>query len=107
MRKVVFLLVVFVCAAAGFGQDVTQGTLLAASGKSGRELGFCPLKSTAVKAEITGFIGRVTVKQEFENRFGAPIEAVYLFPLSHKGAVDNMTMTVGGRTIRASIMKRG
>ena len=104
MRKVLSLLVVLVCAGLAIGQDATQGSLYASS--KGKELGTCPLKTTAVKADISGFLARVTVKQEFENSFTTPIEAVYVFPLSHKGAVDRMTMTVGTRVIRGKIMRR-
>lgn len=106
MRKSVFLLVVSVCLVAGvFGQQTTEGTLYAVD-KQGAEMGACPLKSTAVKADISGFISRVSVRQEFENSFTVPIEAVYVFPLSQNGAVDAMTMTVGDRVIRGKIMRR-
>ena len=105
MRKVVFLLWIVVSAAAAFGQDVTQGSLLAV-GKTGKELGTCPLKTTAVKADISGFTARVRVRQEFVNSYSQPIEAVYIFPLSQNGAVDQMTMTVGTRVVRGKIMKR-
>ena len=107
MCKSVFLLGVLVClAAAAFGQgQSTEGSLYAV-GKDGAELGSCPLKTTAVKADISGFISRVRVRQEFENSFTQPIEAVYVFPLSQNGAVDDMTMTVGERVIRGKIMKR-
>ena len=37
MRKVVFLLAVLVCSVAAYGQDVTQGSLLAV-GKTGKDL---------------------------------------------------------------------
>jgi Ca-activated chloride channel family protein len=69
-------------------------------------LGACPLKHTSVKADIAGFIARVTVTQEFENNFSQAIEAVYTFPLSQNSAVDDMTMKIGERTIRGRIMKR-
>ncbi len=105
MRKLLFLLVVLVCSAAAFGQNATEGSLFAI-GKQGKDLGVCPLKSTAVKADISGFLTRVTVKQEFENSFTEPVEAVYVFPLSQNGAVDRMTMTVGDRVINGKIMKR-
>ncbi len=105
MRKVVFLLWVVVSAAAAFGQGTTEGSLYAV-GNKGVELGACPLKSTTVRADITGFISRVSVRQEFENSHPEPIEAVYVFPLSQNGAVDSMTMTVGTRVIRGKIMKR-
>jgi Ca-activated chloride channel homolog len=105
MRKVLFLLWIFVCSVAGFGQEATQGSLFASDAK-GRELGACPLKSTTVKADISGFLARVRVTQEFENGFTEPIEAVYVFPLSQNGAVDDMTMTVGTRVIKGKIMRR-
>ncbi len=105
MRKIIFLLWIVVCSVAAFGQQTTEGSLYA-SGKTGAELGACPLKSTAVKVDISGFISRVRVRQEFENNFTEPIEAVYVFPLSQNGAVDEMTMTVGDRITRGKIMRR-
>jgi Ca-activated chloride channel family protein len=105
MSKVFALLFVFVCAIYAHGQEITQGSLLAAA-RDGKELGSCPLKSTAVKSEISGFLARVNVRQEFTNEFDQPIEAVYVFPLSQNGAVDDMTMHVGERIVRAKIMKR-
>lgn len=106
MRKIAFLLLVFVCLAAGAAaQAVTEGSLFA-SDRNGKELGACPLKTTSVKADISGFLARVNVRQEFENKFNTPIEAVYVFPLSQKGAVDQMTMTVGSRVTRGRIMRR-
>src|SRR5437016_820830 len=66
----------------------------------------CPLKHTDVKAEISGFLARVTVTQEFENTSADKIEAVYTFPLSAKAAVDDMTMLVGERVVKGTIKKR-
>lgn len=106
MQKVPFLLALVLCLCAlSFAQDVTQGTL-EAFGKKGKQLGACPLKGTAVKAEISGFLTRVKVIQEFENNFYEPIEAVYTFPLPAGAAVDDMTMKIGERTIRGQIMRR-
>ncbi|HYJ92422.1 MAG TPA: VIT domain-containing protein, partial [Pyrinomonadaceae bacterium] len=109
MSKLVLLLLVVVCAFSAIGQssgpEITQGSLYAYD-KKGKELGDCPLKNTAVKTDIAGFVARVHVTQNFENSFPFPIEAVYTFPLSQNGAVDDMTMTVGSRVIRAKIMKR-
>jgi Ca-activated chloride channel homolog len=83
----------------------TSGSLqvLDASGKPKAE---CPLKHTDVKAEISGFLSRVVVTQEFENSFTEKIEAVYTFPLPQNAAVDDMTMTVGDRTVRGKILRR-
>ncbi len=44
----------------------TSGSLLAVD-SSGKPKGACPLKHTDVKAEISGFLSRVNVTQEFEN----------------------------------------
>ncbi|MEZ5429305.1 MAG: VIT domain-containing protein [Pyrinomonadaceae bacterium] len=83
----------------------TQGELNAV-GTDGKAKGLVPLKHTDVKAEITGFLSRVKVRQEFENNFTEKIEAVYVFPLPDEAAVDDMTMHIGERVVRGKIMKR-
>jgi Ca-activated chloride channel family protein len=83
----------------------TQGSLQALDA-SGKPAGICPLKHTDVKAEISGFLSRVVVTQEFENPFKDKIEAVYTFPLPQAAAVDDMTMRVGERTVRGRILRR-
>jgi Ca-activated chloride channel family protein len=65
-----------------------------------------PLAHTSVQADVAGFIARVTVTQTFVNPFKEPIEAVYVFPLPHKAAVDDMTMKIGQRVIKGVIKKR-
>lgn len=105
MRKINILPVILLACAAAFAQEITQGSLYAA-GKNGIQLGACPLNNTEVQTDISGFMARVKVVQEFENMFSEPIEAVYTFPLSQNSAVDNMTMRIGERGIRARIMKR-
>src|SRR5262245_41129522 len=84
---------------------ITQGQLriLDSKGKPG---GLCPLKHTDVKAEVSGFLARVTLTQEFHNPREEKIEAVYLFPLPQRSAVDRLTMDVGGRVIRGEIKRR-
>lgn len=79
----------------------TSGSLSRLDGK-----GLCPLKHTDVNAEISGFLARVTVTQEFENPYGEHIEAVYVFPLPSNSAVDDMTMLIGTRTVKGVIKKR-
>ncbi len=86
-------------------QAVTQGSLLSLD-PQGRPQAACPLKHTGVKAEISGFLARVTVTQEFTNPFQDKIEAVYTFPLPRNSAVDDMTMLVGSRTVRGTIKRR-
>src|SRR5512146_1162177 len=85
-------------------QAPTPGSLQIV-GKDGTA-GFCPLKHTDVRAEISGAIGRVTVTQEFVNTSEDKIEAVYVFPLPQNAAVDDMTMQVGERTIKGVIKRR-
>src|SRR4051812_6412230 len=92
-------------AARAQGNNATAGGLQAIDAK-GNSVGACPLKRTTVKAEISGFLSRVTVRQEFENPFKEKIEAVYTFPLPQNAAVDDMTMEVGGRTVRGRILRR-
>lgn len=89
---------------SNFG-NAGSGQLLAMA-NSGKQLGQCPLKHTDVQADISGYVARVTVKQTFQNPFKDKIEAVYTFPLSENGAVDEMVMKIGGRTIKGSIKKR-
>lgn len=79
---------------------------LSAVDRSGHKLGQCPLKHTAVTAHISGYVARVTVKQVFTNPFKDTIEAVYTFPLSQSGAVDDMLMKVGDRVIHGTIKAR-
>ena len=83
---------------------ITQGALLI---RGGTEVKLeCPLKRTDVKASITGPLARVTVTQEFRNQATDTIEAVYVFPLPHNAAVDNMNLLVGDRVVKGAIRKR-
>lgn len=75
-------------------------------GKDGKELGICPLKHTAVEANIAGFVARVHVKQQFINTATTPVEAIYTFPLPNDAAVDDMTMHIGKRMVKGQIKKR-
>src|SRR5215216_6617338 len=92
-------------AAATTGK-ITQGSLQVVDPEKGVITAACPLKHTDVKAEISGFLSRVIVTQEFENPFKDKIEAVYTFPLPQNAAVDDMTMRVGDRTVRGRIKRR-
>ena len=93
-----------VTVAAAQGSE-TQGALQVLDA-TGKPKALCPLKHTSVKAEISGFISRVVVTQEFENPFKEKIEAVYTFPLPQNAAVDDMTMLVGDRTVRGRVLRR-
>lgn len=86
-------------------ESETQGALQVLDA-TGKPKAICPLKHTSVKAEISGFISRVVVTQDFENPFKEKIEAVYTFPLPQNAAVDDMTMLVGDRTVRGRVLRR-
>ena len=89
-----------------FAQTGETSGSLAALDATGKAKGLCPLKHTDVKAEISGFISRVVVTQQFQNPFKEKIEAVYTFPLPQNAAIDDMTMIVGERTVRGKILPR-
>jgi Ca-activated chloride channel family protein len=72
----------------------------------GKPVEGCPLQHTSVKAEVSGFVARVSVTQIFRNPMKKKIEAVYTFPLSADGAVDSMVMRVGDRVVRGLIKRR-
>lgn len=84
-------------------QEITQGALRV---EIDEQIIECPLKHTDVKANISGFIARITVTQTFHNPYDEKIEAVYVFPLPHTAAIDDMTMTVGDRRIVGLIKRR-
>jgi len=67
----------------------------------------CPLDHTDVQVDISGFIARVTLTQKFHNPSSAPIEAVYVFPMSDRAAVDSMDMRIGDRTVQGVIKEKG
>ncbi|NUQ61831.1 MAG: VWA domain-containing protein [Pirellulales bacterium] len=85
-------------------ENVTQGALRATRKDGG--MVECPLRHTDVGADISGFIARVKVTQTFYNPTDERIEAVYVFPLPHEAAIDDMTMVVGDRKIVGLIKRR-
>jgi Ca-activated chloride channel family protein len=65
-----------------------------------------PLRHTDVNARIDGYISSVNVRQQFENPFSEKIEAVYLFPLPEKSAINEFVMTIGDRRIRGILREK-
>ncbi|HEX7896643.1 MAG TPA: VIT domain-containing protein [Planctomycetota bacterium] len=65
-----------------------------------------PLKHTDVKAQISIYIGSVTVTQQYHNPYDSKIEAVYVFPLPDDAAIRDFVMTIGERRIRGIIRER-
>jgi len=88
------------------GSTGNNNSQLQIIGKDGNVRGFVPLRHTTVKTEISGFVARTEVTQEFENVLEDPVEAIYVFPLPHDSAVDGMSMKVGDREIQAVIKER-
>jgi Ca-activated chloride channel family protein len=103
---VIFLYILVVATPQNVSAGQAEGSQLQIVGKDGKVTGFVPLKHTGIKTEISGFVARTEVTQEFENALPTAVEAIYVFPLPHESAVDGMSMTVGAREIRAVIKER-
>lgn len=88
------------------GPQPAGGSQLQIVSKDGKVGGFVPLRHTDVKTEISGFVARISVTQQFENVLPNAVEAIYVFPLPHDSAVDGMVMKVGNREIQAVIHER-
>lgn len=65
-----------------------------------------PLKSSHTEVTVAGVIAHARVTQTYQNTGDVPIEAIYIFPGSTRSAVFGMRMTIGERTIEATIDKR-
>lgn len=84
-----------------------SGTLYAFSQTKDKKMfGQCTLQHTAVDAQISGYVARVSVTQKFHNSHKKKVEVVYNFPLPESGAVDDMTMRVGDRVVKGEIKRR-
>jgi len=87
--------------------QIPNGGALNAYSITGELVGPCPLEHTHVDIEVTGPFSRITVTQQYLNPYESKIEAVYTFPLSHRAAVDRMTMTIDGeRVIEGEVKER-
>jgi Ca-activated chloride channel homolog len=111
--RVFSVLIAFVIGLAGIGAGPAAAAEMSKtlspyffveSGPEGQEN--FPLKSTAVRAVITGVIADVTVTQSYANQGTGPINARYIFPASTRAAVHGMRMTVGEEVIEAQIKER-
>ena len=65
-----------------------------------------PLRHTAIEAVVNGYIGSISVRQQFANPFDSRIEAVYLFPLPEKAAISEFLMIIGERRIRGILREK-
>src|SRR6185503_13930275 len=89
LRSATLTFILFIIASAVMAQEKPKPNagFLEVMDSTGKQTGECPLKHTSVKAEVSGFISRVTVTQDFENPFDKKIEAIYTFPLPQSAAV--------------------
>ena len=85
---------------------VPEGGRLDARDVRGLIIGTCPLTHTDVDVNIEGRFGRVTLTQTYVNPYDEAIEAIYTFPMSHRGAVDRMSMTIGDRVVLGTVKER-
>ena len=104
--SLVLALAVFVISfeARAAGNVERQGTLLLRD-----EAGVpvpAPLLSTDVHMDVSGMVARVQVRQRFVNPTAQWREAVYVFPLPDKAAVDHLTIHIGERVIEGQIKER-
>jgi len=86
--------------------QIPEAGRLDALDDGGNVIGPCPLKHTDVDVDISGHFSRVTLVQQYHNPYEHKIEAVYTFPLSHRAAVDRMTMTIGNRVVVGEVKER-
>jgi len=82
-----------------------SGELLFTTSKSGVFVP-APKVATAVSADISGIVARVSVRQSFKNDTGGWAEAIYVFPLPEDAAVDSLKMTIGERVIVGEVQPR-
>lgn len=100
-------------AAASYGsldeQPATGGELrlaTPAADDTGRVAVRFPLLHTRVRADVVGAMAEVEVEQTWHNPYAVPIEAVYVFPLSARAAVNAYAIDIGERTVEGVIRER-
>jgi Ca-activated chloride channel family protein len=91
--------------AAAEDSDATHSPYFFVKGDD-RSVDQLPLKATSAKVAIAGVIADVKVTQVYRNTGTKALEAIYVFPGSTRSAVYGMTMTVGGRVLKAKIKER-
>src|SRR3990167_4549370 len=87
-------------------QDVRTGAPYVEAYAGRQKLEALPLAMTRVDVVVAGVLAGVSLTQVYENRGNVPIEAVYVFPASQRATVYGLTMTVGGRVIRAKLGRK-
>ncbi|MCA9214569.1 MAG: VWA domain-containing protein [Planctomycetales bacterium] len=70
------------------------------------DAGCLPLAAMCVKAQATGLLAEIVVRQEFYNPTDDSLEATYIFPLPPRAAVTQLKMHVAGKTIESQLKER-
>ncbi len=87
-------------------QEPARRGSLRASSVDGEFVGDFPLRHTEVTADISGYLARTIVEQQYTNPYNEVIEAVYVFPLPVMSAVNDFVMEVRGRRIVGVVRPR-
>ena len=74
--------------------------------KEGQRIFEAPTLKTEVNVTVQGLLSTTIVKQYFINPTKEHTEAIYLFPLPEKSAVDHLRMKIGNRYINGIIQKK-
>ena len=74
--------------------------------KEGQQIFEAPTLKTDVSVKVQGLVSTTTVRQYFINPTKEHTEAVYLFPLPDKSAVDHLRMLVGDRAINGIVQRK-
>ena len=74
--------------------------------KEGQRIFEAPTLKTEVNVTVQGLLSTTIVKQYFINPTKEHTEAIYLFPLPDKSAVDHLRMKIGNRYINGIIKKK-
>ncbi|HMO36092.1 MAG TPA: VIT domain-containing protein, partial [Gemmatales bacterium] len=68
--------------------------------------GLLPLKAVRLEATLVGFSSLWVLQQTFQNTSQTSLEAIYIFPLPERGAVQKFEMRIGERVIQGTLLER-
>ena len=74
--------------------------------KEGKKIFEAPTLKTDLDIQVTGLLTTTTIKQYFINPTSSHTEAIYLFPIPDKAAVDKMKIKIGNRYIEGVIKEK-
>lgn len=64
------------------------------------------IESLEVHAKLADTTARVQVSQTFKNTGSGPLEASFVFPLPHDGAIDGITLLVDGKELAGKLLPK-